>query len=139
MFDMEVIALILGILSLLVSWVPIVGVLLGILAIVLGFVAIGRTKKQGEEPMKPAIVGIVTGGLGAVLGVVLLPIVLGAFTFYIQRSRAAGEEAQAREAAQEQMLLERAAIEAESHQREAAAGPPPSLPTNDPLAGVELR
>jgi hypothetical protein len=57
-------ALIVGILSLLIAWVPFIGLLGvvgGIIALVLGFVARGRIKRTGAGGNGVALTGIVTG------------------------------------------------------------------------------
>jgi len=71
-----------GICSLVLSWVPGLGFLLGILAIIFGIVAISQTGKDpslGGRGM--AIAGLVCGIVGMVIWVVLL-IWIGLFLFW---------------------------------------------------------
>ena len=71
-------AMIVGILSLLTSWL-VIGALGGIVAIVLGFLARGRLKQSGREGNGLAITGIVTGFLAVIIGGIVLA--LGAWLF----------------------------------------------------------
>jgi hypothetical protein len=64
-------AMVIGIIALLISWIPILGALAGILALVLGFV--GRSKARREPATGgngPAITGIVTGILATLISIV---------------------------------------------------------------------
>ncbi|MDQ3306466.1 MAG: DUF4190 domain-containing protein [Actinomycetota bacterium] len=61
-------ALVVGIISLVISWVPFLGLLLAIVAIVLGVLGI-RKASRGEATNKGmAITGVVTGGLALLVG-----------------------------------------------------------------------
>jgi hypothetical protein len=71
---MAVAALVIGILSLLVAWIPFIGVLGavgGIVAAILGFVARGRIKRTGRAGRGMATGGIVTGIIAVVLGILI--------------------------------------------------------------------
>jgi hypothetical protein len=71
---MAIAALIIGILSLLIAWIPIIGlfgVIGGLIALILGFVARGRIKRNGTAGNGMAITGIVTGAIALVAGIVL--------------------------------------------------------------------
>jgi hypothetical protein len=71
---MAVAALVIGILSLLIAWIPFIGVLGavgGIVAAILGFVARGRIKRTGRAGRGMATGGIVTGIVAIVLGIVI--------------------------------------------------------------------
>jgi hypothetical protein len=80
---MGIAALILGIVGVLV---PGFGILLSIAALVLGIVAFRRRKQRGV-----ALGGIITGGIGVVLGPVLAAIAIPAFVEYERRAK--GSEA----------------------------------------------
>jgi hypothetical protein len=60
-------ALIVGIVALVLGWVPIVGLLLGALAIVFGIIALRRRQRKGL-----AITGIVLGGWGLITSVIAI-------------------------------------------------------------------
>jgi hypothetical protein len=67
-------ALIVGILSLLVAWLPIIGLigaLGGVVALVLGFVARGRIKRTGASGSGMALTGIITGVVALLLGTLI--------------------------------------------------------------------
>ena len=59
-------ALVIGILSLLTSWI-LIGAFGGIIAIVLGFIALSRIRRSGQGGKGMAITGIVTGALSIVV------------------------------------------------------------------------
>ena len=71
-------AMIVGILSLLTSWL-VIGALGGIVAIVLGFLARGRVKQSGREGNGLAVTGIVTGFLAVIIGGIVIAV--GAWLF----------------------------------------------------------
>lgn len=67
-------ALIIGILSLLVAWIPfigLIGALGGIVALILGFVARGRIKRTGASGNGMALTGIITGIVALLLGALI--------------------------------------------------------------------
>lgn len=69
---MGIAAMVLGIVSLTIGWVPFVfaiGIVLAILAIILGSIAIRRGRRRGAAT-GPAIAGLVTGLVGIAVGVV---------------------------------------------------------------------
>jgi hypothetical protein len=71
---MALAAMIVGILSLLIAWIPFIGILGtigGIVALVLGFVGRGRIKKTGAGGNGMAITGIATGAVAIVLSVLI--------------------------------------------------------------------
>ena len=76
---MAIIALVLGIVALLIAWIPVVNffaIVLGIVALILGFIAMKKSAELGGRGM--AIGGIVTGGL-ALLGSILMIVVISAW------------------------------------------------------------
>jgi hypothetical protein len=71
---MALAALIIGILSLLIAWIPFIGILGaigGLIALILGFVARGRIKRNATGGNGMAITGIVTGAIALVAGIAL--------------------------------------------------------------------
>lgn len=64
-------ALVLGILSLVAFWMPILGALLGLVAIILGAVALSKVKKGTAGGRGLAIAGVVTGVLGLLANLVV--------------------------------------------------------------------
>jgi hypothetical protein len=71
---MALAAMIVGILSLLIAWIPFIGILGtigGIVALVLGFVGRGRIKKTGAGGNGMAITGIATGAIAIALSVLI--------------------------------------------------------------------
>ena len=75
---MAIIALVVGILALLLAWIPVVNffaIVLGIAALILGFLGIKKAAEVGGKGL--AIGGIVTGGL-ALLGSLLMILVFAA-------------------------------------------------------------
>lgn len=63
-------AMVIGIVAILISWIPILGALAGILALVLGFIGRGKFKKTpAVGGSGPAITGIVTGILATLISV----------------------------------------------------------------------
>ena len=63
-------AMVVGIVAILISWIPILGALAGILALVLGFIGRGRFKKSpAVGGSGPAITGIVTGIVATLISV----------------------------------------------------------------------
>lgn len=70
-------ALICGILSLLCSWVPVVGFVLSVAAIVLGIIEVKRIGR-GEGSAKGkgmALAGIILGAVGIVFGIIWIAVV----------------------------------------------------------------
>ena len=63
---LSVAALVVGIVAFVSGWIPLWGVLVGIAALVLGILALKKTNGKGM-----AIAGIVTGGLGALTGILV--------------------------------------------------------------------
>jgi hypothetical protein len=59
-------AMVVGIIALVLSWVPFVGIALGITAVVLGIIALKKANSKGMS-----IAGIVTGGLAILTGLVV--------------------------------------------------------------------
>jgi hypothetical protein len=79
---MALAALIIGILSLLIAWIPVVGILAaigGLIALILGFVARGRIKRNATGGNGMAMTGIVTGAIALVVGIVLTVVFFSAF------------------------------------------------------------
>jgi hypothetical protein len=65
-------ALIVGILALLVSWIPVLGAIGGIVALVLGLVARNRIKKSGAGGNGMAVTGIVTGAVSIAINIAII-------------------------------------------------------------------
>jgi hypothetical protein len=66
-------ALVIGIISLLIAWIPFVGLLGGLggaLAIIFGFIGRGKVKKQGAPSKGAATAGIVLGAVSLVLSII---------------------------------------------------------------------
>ena len=76
-------AMVIGIIAILISWIPVLGALAGILALVLGFVGRGRFKKSPAVGGNgPAITGIVTGILATLISIaVTIALVVFGSTF----------------------------------------------------------
>jgi hypothetical protein len=101
---MALAAMIVGILSLLIAWIPLIGLLGtigGIVALVLGFVGRGRIKKTGAGGNGMAITGIATGAIAIVLSVLISGFFLVAgdgffaeFGSYIECVEETGDEAE---------------------------------------------
>lgn len=75
-------AMILGILAVVFSWIPFLGILAaigGIVAIVLGGVAMGRVKKSGRPGRGMAVTGLVTGIVSVLFATL---VTIGMFTFF---------------------------------------------------------
>jgi hypothetical protein len=72
-------ALVLGIIAIVLCFTAFGGILLGLLAVVLGAVALRRARRGEAEGHGRAVAGVVTGGLGLVLGVVFLFVWLAFF------------------------------------------------------------
>ena len=73
-------SLVLGIVGLLISWIPLVGWICPILAIIFGFVSLNKIKKNTELKGKGmALAGIIIGFVG-----LLVPIlqIIGAFAYF---------------------------------------------------------
>ncbi|MEZ4365395.1 MAG: DUF4190 domain-containing protein [Kofleriaceae bacterium] len=83
--------LVLGIVAVLLCWVPLVNWVLAILAIVFGAVGMGRARKVGGRGRGMAIVGLVLGILSGVAGTVVVFVLAKrsqeAFGEYMERSR----------------------------------------------------
>ena len=72
-------ALIIGLLSLLIGWIPFIGLIAvvgGLIALILGFIGRGKVKKQQASGKGMATTGIVTGILAILLGIAstLIPV-----------------------------------------------------------------
>jgi hypothetical protein len=101
---MALAAMIIGILSLLIAWIPFIGILGtigGIVALVLGFVGRGRIKKSGAGGNGMAITGIATGAVAIVLSVLITGFFFAAgdgffaeFGSYIECVEETGDEAE---------------------------------------------
>ena len=68
-----------GLLGLLLSWVPIAGIILGALGVILGGVGISQGRKAGGRTGL-ATAGVVLGALGVVVAIVLVAVVVDAGT-----------------------------------------------------------
>ena len=72
-------ALIVGVLSLVVSWTVVGGIVLGATAVVLGLVGRARVRRGVAANRGTAIAGIVTGAVSIVLAVVLIVLLIRGF------------------------------------------------------------
>jgi hypothetical protein len=108
-------ALIIGILSLLVAWIPfigLIGALGGIVALILGFVARGRIKRTGASGNGMALTGIITGIVALLLGALITIglVVLGgdlfgeSFRSYAECIEETGDEAFCEEQLQQDLF-----------------------------------
>ncbi len=79
-------SLVLGILSVLLGWLPFVGWILVILALVFGILALIKIKKGTASGKNMAIAGLVLGGIG-----LLFAIMMGAFVFTSDKSNVCGD------------------------------------------------
>ena len=74
---LAVAGLVLGILSLVLFWIPFLGILLGILGLIFGGIGIGRANKVGKGKGM-AIAGLVMGILGILIGLTWIFLIVGA-------------------------------------------------------------
>ncbi len=116
-----------GIIALVTCWIPVLGILLGIAAIIIGV----KAKKESPESSNEStfsIIGIVTGALSIVPGVILTAIMACgalAYTSAVQqqervRDRQQLEQERREEELQRREELERARMEEEMRQRREA-------------------
>jgi hypothetical protein len=77
---MAVAALVLGILSLILSWLLVVDFILAVLAIIFGAVGLSTAGKRGGAGRGLAIAGLVLGALTIVLGIIFWIVVYGVIT-----------------------------------------------------------
>ncbi|OBK54026.1 DUF4190 domain-containing protein [Mycobacterium sp. 1081908.1] len=75
-------SLVLGIVGLLISWVPIVGLVLGISAAATGIPARRRAKRGEADSDRGALAGIVLGSVAIVIGAAILIWMLYAMISY---------------------------------------------------------
>lgn len=71
---MEIASLILGIISVILSFIPFVGIIAylpAIIGIILGIVALATMKKRGKNKKAMPIIGIVTAGVSMILAIVM--------------------------------------------------------------------
>jgi hypothetical protein len=92
-------ALIVGILAILVSWIPVVGALAGIIALVLGLVGRSRIKKSGANGNGMAVTGIATGAVAIAINVAIIAFfviaggdIFGEFSTYVECVEETGDE-----------------------------------------------
>ncbi len=71
---MAITALVVGIVALLGSWTVVGGILLGLAAVIVGLIALVKIKQGRAGGKVMAIIGIVAGALGLVIGVGLIAI-----------------------------------------------------------------
>lgn len=69
-------ALVLGIVALALCWTVVGGVVLGILGVVFGAVGVRRAARGEATDRGMALAGLITGGVGLVVGVVLLVVIV---------------------------------------------------------------
>ena len=77
---MAVAALVLGILSLILSWLLVVDFILAVLAIIFGAVGLSTAGKRGGAGRGMAIAGLILGALTIVLGIIFWIVVYGVIT-----------------------------------------------------------
>jgi len=77
---MAVAALVLGILSLILSWLLVVDFILAVLAIIFGAVGLSAAAKRGGAGRGMAIAGLILGALTIVLGIIFWIVVYGVIT-----------------------------------------------------------
>lgn len=87
-------ALAVGIGSLLISWMPVFGALVGILAVVLGFIGRSKARSQATGGQGAAIGGIVTGAVAIVISVLMTVLVASFFGTYTDCIIEGGTEAE---------------------------------------------
>ena len=80
---MPLAALILGVLALILFFVPFIAQILGLLAIIFGIIAMVGAKKKGGKGFGMGIAGLITGGIGmflsiAIVAALLLPAITNA-------------------------------------------------------------
>jgi thiamine transporter ThiT len=75
---MAVAALVLGILSIVLSWIPYVDFVLAVLAIIFGAVGLSAANKRGGAGKGMAITGLVLGVVTIVLGIIFIAVVYSA-------------------------------------------------------------
>ena len=108
---MAVAALVLGILALVLCWIPLLNWVLAVLAIIFGALGIGRGKRVGRGGGM-AIAGLVCGVIGGLIGVALVVLVVQAKTAAQHDLRLRVEEAEhAAEQATEQANQARDEVE----------------------------
>jgi hypothetical protein len=74
---LAVAGLVMGILALVLFWIPFLGILLGLLGLIFGGVGIGRANKVGKGKGM-AIAGLVMGILGVLLGLAWIFLIVSA-------------------------------------------------------------
>jgi hypothetical protein len=101
-------AMIVGILALLVSWIPILGAIGGIVALVLGLVGRSRIKKSGAGGNGMAVTGIATGAVAIVINIAIIAFFVFAgdgffeeFGSYVECVEETGDEARCQEQLEE--------------------------------------
>ena len=73
---LAVAGLVMGILGLVLFWIPFLGILLGILGLIFGGIGIGRANKVGKGKGM-AVAGLVMGILGLLLGLAWIFLLVG--------------------------------------------------------------
>ena len=92
---LAVASMVLGILALFLCWIWFLAGVLGLLAIIFGAIGIGKANRVGTGKGM-AIAGIVCGVLGMLLAVVVIFVVMRAFTDYADRSFSSSKAAVAK-------------------------------------------
>lgn len=62
-------AMVLGIISLVLFWIPFLGLICGVLGAIFGFVGLGKSNRIGGKGKGMAIAGLVCGIIGTLIGV----------------------------------------------------------------------
>lgn len=69
-------AMVVGIVGLVLSWIPFLGLVLGIVALVLGIVGIRKVNRREATNKGMAITGVVTGAIATLIGIFFLIVVV---------------------------------------------------------------
>jgi hypothetical protein len=104
-------AMIVGILAILVSWIPVLGAIGGIAALVLGLVGRSRIKKRGASGNGMAVTGIATGAVAIAINIAILAffVIAGGDFFdevstYVECVEETGDEAECQRRMNEGLL-----------------------------------
>ncbi|MGI8759325.1 MAG: DUF4190 domain-containing protein [Acidimicrobiales bacterium] len=73
-------AMVVGIVALLLSWIPFLGLILAIVALVLGIIGLKKVKRGEATNKGQAVTGVVTGAIAAAIGVAFIVIGIAFFS-----------------------------------------------------------
>jgi hypothetical protein len=104
-------ALVVGIIAILISWIPVLGLLAGIAALVLGIVGRNRIRKSGAKGNGMAVTGIATGAVAILINLAVLAFFIFAggdfmqeFDSYVECVEETGDEAECQRQLEEGLL-----------------------------------